>query len=67
MSRPERGDDRSHGEEYPGGGGDSGTPHEETPHEEERYGAKPEPPKPDRRTSGDPKPAAPPPGHERNS
>jgi hypothetical protein len=61
MNRPEHRDDRSHGEEYPGGG-DSGTPHEE-----ERYGAKPEPPKPDRRTSGDPKPAAPPPGHERNS
>jgi hypothetical protein len=61
MSRPERRDDRSHGEEYPGGG------EPETPHEEERYGAKPEPPKPDRRTSDDPKPAAPPPGHERSS
>lgn len=61
MSGPERRDERSHGEEYPGGGDSGGGT------EEDRYGAKREAPKPDRRTSDEPKPAQPPPQHERNS
>ena len=60
MSRPDRRGERSHGEEYPASAPEVGD-------EEDRYGARREPPKPDRRESGDPKPAAPPPQHERNS
>ena len=60
MSRPDRRAERSHGEEYPASDPDGGK-------EEDRYGTRREQPKPDRRTSGEPKPAAPPPGHERNS
>ncbi|HET7170437.1 MAG TPA: hypothetical protein VFI18_02265 [Gaiellales bacterium] len=60
MTRPESRDERSHGEEYPASDPDTGT-------EEERYGAKGEPPKPDRRHRDEPKPAAPPPSHERSS
>jgi hypothetical protein len=61
MTPPEPRDERSHGEDYPGGG-DPGRSSDE-----DRYGAKRESPKPDRRTSDEPKPAPPPPGHERNS
>jgi hypothetical protein len=61
MSPRERHGDRSHGEEYPGGSNPG------RGSEEDRYGAKPEPPKPDRRTRAEPKPAAPPPNHERTS
>jgi hypothetical protein len=60
MTHPERRDERSHGEEYPGSEPEAGT-------EEERYGAKREPPKPDRAHRDEPKPAAPPPSHERTS
>jgi hypothetical protein len=62
MTPPERRDERSHGEEYPASDPDSdaGT-------EEDRYGAKHEPPKPDRQHRDEPKPAPPPPGHERTS
>jgi hypothetical protein len=55
-------EDRSHGEEYPGGA-DPGR----TGSEEDRYGAKGEPPKPGRQSRDEPNPAAPPPHHERNS
>ena len=60
MTRPEGRDERSHGEEYPDSDPGTGS-------EEERYGAKREPPKPDRRHGDEPKPAAPPPSHERTS
>lgn len=53
--------DRSHGEGYPA------APDPGAGSEEERYGAKREPPKPDRKRRDEPKPAAPPPAHERNS
>ncbi|HSD01752.1 MAG TPA: hypothetical protein VLB81_05250 [Gaiellales bacterium] len=62
MSRPSSGEDRSHGEEYPGGS-DPGRPESE----EDRYGTKREAPKPDRRNRDEAKPAAPAPDHERNS
>ena len=62
MSSPNPPEDRSHGEEYPGGA-DPGR----TGSEEDRYGAKREAPKPDRRKHDEPKPAAPAPDHERNS
>jgi hypothetical protein len=61
VSPSERRRDRSHGEDYPGG------PAPGQRSEEDRYGAKQEPPKPDRAKRGEPKPAAPPPHHERNS
>jgi hypothetical protein len=60
MSRPDRRDERSHGEAYPGSDPDGGS-------EDDRYGARREPPQPDRERSDEPKPAAPPPAHERNS
>jgi hypothetical protein len=61
MSRPHDRDERSHGEGYPGGSDP------EAERDEDRYGVKPEPPKPDRGREREPRPADPPPAHERRS
>jgi hypothetical protein len=62
MSPPGARGDRSHGEEYPGGS-DPGRPQSD----EDRYGANRERAKPGSDKRDKPKPAAPPPHHERNS
>ena len=61
MSHRDERAERSHGEGYPD------APSPESAGEEQRYGVKRERPRPDRHRRGEPKPAAPPPGHERNS
>jgi hypothetical protein len=61
MTRPDERDERSHGEGYPG------EDHPDTAQDEHRYGVKPEAPKPDSNRRREPRPAEPPPAHERQS
>lgn len=61
MTRPEERDERSHGEDYPG------EDNPDTAQDEHRYGVKREPPKPDANRRREPRPAEPPPAHERQS
>lgn len=61
MSRPDERDERSHGEGYPGG-------HDpDTAQDEQRYGVKRQTPKTDPDRRREPRPAEPPPAHERVS
>jgi hypothetical protein len=61
MNRRDKREDRSHGEGYPD------APAPESADEEDRYGVRRERPQPGRQRRAEPKPASPPPSHERNS